>query len=108
MPIQVSPGDEVSGIDVDLTYAHSVTVRGRVVSEIPVKALRGSYVSLLPRDSFQGGVVGGNFGASVQDDLGNFEIRGVPPGSYVAFANLSDGARSYSGRALVDTASSNV
>ncbi|MGO8817596.1 MAG: carboxypeptidase regulatory-like domain-containing protein [Terriglobia bacterium] len=108
MPIQVSPGDEVSGIDVDLTYAHSVTVRGRVVSEIPVKALRGSYVSLLPRDSFQGGVVGGNYGASVQDDLGNFEIRGVPPGSYVAFANLSDGARNYSGHALVDTASSNV
>jgi protocatechuate 3,4-dioxygenase beta subunit len=109
MPIQVAPGDEVSGIDVDLTFAHSVTVRGRVVSEVPVKAaLRGSYVSLMPRDSFQGGVVGGNFGASVQDDLGNFEIRGVPPGSYVAFANLSDCARTYSGRALVDTASSNI
>jgi hypothetical protein len=107
-PIQISPGDEVSGIDVDLAFAHSVVVRGRVVSEIPVKALRGSYVSLMPRDSFQGGYMGASFGGAVQDDTGDFEIRGVPPGSYLAFANLSDGARTYSGRTLVETANSNV
>lgn len=107
-PIQISPGDEVSGVDVDLAFAHSVTVRGRVVSDIPVKALRGSYVSLMPRESFQGGYMGASFGGAVQNDTGDFEIRGVPPGSYVAFANLNDGARVYSGRAVVETASSNV
>jgi hypothetical protein len=106
-PVQVSAGDEVSGIDVELATAHSVSVRGRVVSEVPVKTLRSTYVSLLPRASFAG-FMGGNYGAPVQDDLGNFEIHGVPPGSYVLSAFVNDGNRSYSGRALVDTDGANA
>jgi hypothetical protein len=107
-PIRISPGDEVSGIDVDLELTHSVIVRGRIVTEVPVKTLRDTYVSLMPRPSLAGGYMGANYGGMVQDDMGNFEIHGVPPGSYVVFANLSDGGHTYSGRALVETGNANA
>jgi len=107
-PLEVSPGDEVSGIDVDLKSVHSVSIRGRILAEVPVKSMRGIYVSAMPRDSFRAGYVAANYGGGVQDEGGNFEIHGVPPGSYVLFAGLNDGNRSYSGRALVEAGDSNV
>jgi hypothetical protein len=85
-----------------------VTVRGRIVTEIPAKTLRGVYVSAMSRDSLRRGYGGASYGGGVQDDLGNFEIHGVPPGSYVLSAGLNDGIHFYSGRALVDVGNTNV
>jgi hypothetical protein len=107
-PVHVSPGDEVSGIDVDLDSVPSVVIRGRIATEIPVKTLRGLYVSLMPRDSARTAYAGSNYGAAVQDDTGNFELRGVTPGSYVLFANLNDGGHFYAGRALLEVGNTNL
>ena len=107
-PVQVRPGDEVSGIDVDLAAAHSVTIRGRVVPEVPVKTMKGIYVSVMPRSAFQGGFMSGTYGGVIEDDLGNFSIRAVPPGSYVVIINLNDGDRTYAGRTVVTTGNADV
>ncbi|MGO8790260.1 MAG: carboxypeptidase regulatory-like domain-containing protein [Terriglobia bacterium] len=107
-PVQVSPGDEVSGIDVNLEFAQGVTVRGRIVSEMPVKGFRGTWVSMMPRDSTRAGFAGSTYGGTAQDDEGNFEIHGVPPGAYVLFAALTYADRSYSGRALAEVGNANL
>lgn len=107
MSVEVSPGDEVSGIDVDLVPSRSVTVRGWVVTEFPARNLRGLYVSLTRRESFRG-YMGGSYGGAVMDEAGNFEIRDVPPGSYILFANVNDNGHFYSGHTPVEAADANV
>jgi len=106
--VEVQPGAEVSGIDVDLRQAHAVMVRGRVMVDGPVKALRGVYVSLAPRVAAEGGYPLSNFGAPVQKDSGDFEIRGVPPGSYNLSAVWNDGKRQLYGRVPVEVDNANL
>jgi hypothetical protein len=107
-PVQVEAGDEVSGINVELRLVHGVRVRGNVQSEGPPLPFQGVYVSLMPRDFGFMGYPMGNYGASVQDKSGSFEIHGVPPGSYFLSANWADGRRQYFGRAGVDVGSANL
>jgi Carboxypeptidase regulatory-like domain len=91
--VPVAPGEEVSGIDVDLERVQGVVIRGHIVSEVPASLLRGTYVSLMPRNPLLGGFVHTNYGGPVQDDKGDFEIPGIPPGSYIAFTALNDANR---------------
>ncbi|MGA2476778.1 MAG: carboxypeptidase-like regulatory domain-containing protein [Terriglobia bacterium] len=106
--VEVQPGAEVSGIDVDLRQAHTVMVRGRVMVDGPVKSLRGVYVSLAPRVAAEGGYSLSNFGAPVQSDSGDFEIRGVPPGPYDLSAMWNDGKRQLYGRVPVEVGNANL
>jgi hypothetical protein len=108
MVVEVQPGAEVSGIDVDLRQAHAVMVRGRVMVDGPVKSLRGVYVSLAPRVATEGGIPFSNYGAPVQKDSGDFEIRGVPPGSYNLSAMWNDGRRQLYGRVPVEVDNANL
>jgi hypothetical protein len=106
--VEVQPGAEVSGIDVDLRQAHAVMVRGRVMADAPLKSLRGLYVSLAPRVAAEGGYSLSNYSSSVQSDSGDFEIRGVPPGSYDLSAMWNDGKRQLFGRVQVEVGSGNL
>jgi hypothetical protein len=106
--VEVQPGAEVSGIDVDLRQAHAVMVRGRVMVDGPVKSLRGVQVSLEPRVAVEGGYSFSNFGAPVQGDSGDFEIRGVPPGSYNLSGMWNDGKRQLYGRIPVEVDNGNL
>jgi len=106
--VEVDPGVEASGIDVDIRQAHAVTVRGRVMVDGAVKSLRGNYVSLTPRASPEGGFSFTNYGGPVQNDLGDFEIRGVPPGPYNLSAFWSDGKRQLYGRVPVEVSNANL
>jgi len=105
--VVVDPGVEASGIDVDIRQAHAVTVRGRVMVDAPAKSLRGIHVSLMPRAS-QASYSLSNFGGNVQNDSGDFEIRGVPPGSYNLSAFWNDGKRPLYGRVPVDVSGANL
>ena len=105
--VEVEPGVEASGIDLDLRQAHAVMVRGRVMVDSPVKSLRGIYVSLMPRGA-EGSYSLSNYGGSVQNDAGDFEIRGVPPGSYNLSAFWNDGRRQLYGRVPVEVSNGNV
>ncbi len=111
-PVQVDPGDEVGGINVDLRLVRGVHVRGHVQSEgfaLSLEgALRGVYVSLTPRDFGSMGYPMGNYGTNVEDKGGSFEIHGVPPGSYLLSANWSDGRRQYYGCVNVDVGNANL
>ena len=105
--VEVAPGAESSGIDVDLRQAHAVAVRGRVMVEGSAKPTRNVFVSLNPRVA-QGSFSFQNYGAMVQGASGDFEIRGVPPGSYNIIAFWNDGNRQLGARVPVDVGSSNV
>jgi hypothetical protein len=80
-PVELRPGDEISGIDLNFVSLRSVQVTGRVlgVSSLPVT---GAQVSLV---SGSGGVIF-TAGQGSTDPKGGFEIRGVPPGSYELIA----------------------
>jgi len=105
--VEVEPGTEASGVDLDLRRVHAVVVRGRVMADGPVKSLRGIYVSLVPRGS-EGNYSLLNYGGSVQNDSGDFEIRGVPPGPYTLSAYWNDGRRQLYGRVPVEVSTANV
>jgi len=105
--VEVEAGAETSGIDVDLRQAHAVMVRGRIMVDGPVKSLRGIYVSLMPRAS-EGGYSLADYSGSVQNDSGDFEIRGVPPGPYNITAFWSDGRRQLGARVPVEVSNANL
>jgi protocatechuate 3,4-dioxygenase beta subunit len=108
--VDVQPGSETSGVDVDLRQAHAVAVRGRVMVDAPLKTLRGVFVSVLPRTA-EGNYSSSNYGSyggSVQDDSGNFEIRGVPPGPYNVVAFWNDGRRQLGAKVPIDVSSANL
>ena len=108
--VEVEPGSETSGVDVDLRQAHAVAVRGRVTVDAPLKTLKGIIVSLIPRSSEGNHSFSnyGNYGGSVEDDAGDFEIRGVPPGPYNAVAFWNDGRRQLGAKVPVDVNSANL
>jgi len=108
--VDVEPGSETSGVDVDLRQAHAVAVRGRVMVDAPMKTLKGIFVSLVPRSadgsySFSNSA---NYGSPVQDDSGNFEIRGVPPGPYNVVAFWNDGRRQLGAKVPIEVSSANL
>jgi hypothetical protein len=106
--IEVQAGAEVSGADVDVGEAHAVVVRGRVVVDGPVNLLRRINVLLSPHASSQGGYSFSDYSAPVQNDSGDFEVRGVPPGSYMLSASCSDGKRQLYGRIPVEVSGGNL
>lgn len=80
-PIELHPGDEITGIDLNFVSSHSVRVSGHVLN-----------TSSVPTKNAQLTLVGGSgsmtftVGQAATDAKGIFEIRGVPPGSYVLVA----------------------
>jgi protocatechuate 3,4-dioxygenase beta subunit len=80
-PLELHPGDEITGIDLSFITLHSVRVSGRVVN-----------ASSLPAKDAQVTLVGGSgtmtfaAGQASTDAKGAFEIRGVAPGSYTLIA----------------------
>ncbi len=106
-PLELGPGDEKRDVDLTLLPTPAVRLRGQVFNSITGKPAQGAYVSLTWREagtgfSFQYG------GASAQDAEGNFEIRGVPPGSYVLMAYWNDKNQQYFGRELIEVGTSAV
>jgi protocatechuate 3,4-dioxygenase beta subunit len=87
--LEVHPGDEVTGIDLSFVALRAVRVSGRVVSATSLPA-KDAQVTLV------GGSSGVTFaaGQASTDAKGFFEIRGVPPGSYVLMAEQFGNAES--------------
>ncbi len=81
--IELRPGDGVGGIDITLSPVHTVRVRGRITDAVGGKPARDVGVALMAQRGGMSFAVGH---VSVDKAKGTFEIRGVPPGSYVLFA----------------------
>ncbi len=105
-PIQVNPGDEISGIDIGLSQARSVHVRGRVV--VDGKAVNGVFVSLMRQSGDLAGLPLPPYGSGILDNNGGFEIRSVPPGAYLLTAGWSNQNKNYSGRMPLNVASADI
>ena len=96
LPIALKPGDELSGVDVQMRNAMTFTVSGHVVSMLPpgseVSAINRqtrpniAQLSILPRD---GTVLPDIFGLTIaaQPD-GTFQLTGLLSGSYDLIARL--------------------
>jgi protocatechuate 3,4-dioxygenase beta subunit len=81
-PLEVRPGDEIPGINLRLIAGRAVRVSGRLRTANGEPA-RGVSVNMIPRGLalFRGDQ---KFGGA--DEQGNFEIRGIMPGSYSVIA----------------------
>ncbi len=99
--LDVVPGADLRGIDFTLLPSAAVRVRGKVRG-----AGQGTMVMLMPADA--GAVFGGRLSTMI-DAEGNFEIRGVPGGSYVVTATRHvEGGRPFSARVPVQVGTSDV
>ena len=117
--VSVQPGAEVQQIDVDIKPVHAVTLRGRLVNQATGGCTQGGWVGLVPRspdtDSlsetmFRQYFPGARYNSAVQGPQGDFEIRGVPAGSYWAVANApgTGNGRQCQGRAAVEIGDSDL
>ncbi len=104
--IELHAGDEITGLDINFVSFRSVRVSGRVSSagSLPAKEVQVSLV---------GGSGGMTFsvGQATTDAKGNFEIRGVPPGSYTLVAEQygsTDPEKVMRGRSSVDVGETNL
>ena len=84
-PIDLGPRANYTGVDLMVVETRTVSVRGRVINGVTGR-LSGVSVTLLPRESIVGGPQRG-LSATVSE-TGEFEVRGVTPGSYDLIASL--------------------
>ncbi len=105
-PVDLHPGDEATGIDLNFVSMHSVRVSGRVLN-----------ANSQPEKSAQVSLIGGSgsstftVGQASSDAKGTFEIRGVPPGSYTLIAEQygnGDSDKVMRGRAPLEVGETNI
>ena len=84
-PIDLGPGANYAGVDLMVAETRTVSVRGRIINSVTGR-LSGVSVTLLPRESIVGGPQQG-LSATVSE-TGEFEVRGVTPGSYDLIASV--------------------
>ncbi|MGC9971592.1 MAG: carboxypeptidase-like regulatory domain-containing protein [Bryobacteraceae bacterium] len=106
-PLELRAGGEIQGVDFRLTRARTVRVRGRVLNAAAGRLERGIVVFLLPRGSGSG-ASGARTQNTVVDAQGNFEIRGVAPGSYVLSAYQADQQRRFFSRLPIDVGAASL
>ncbi len=98
VPIQIHAGDQLTDIDFRIIPVPAVTIRGQVVNVTGRGFRQGINVSLM-RQGAGGTYFQGN--TFVNQQQGTFELRDVPPGSYVLTAGQWDHGRQYSGRQML-------
>ena len=84
-PIDLRAGANYTGVDLMVAETRTVSVRGRVINGVTGR-LSGVSVTLLPRESVVGGPQRGP--SATVSETGEFEIRGITPGSYDLIASL--------------------
>jgi 5-hydroxyisourate hydrolase-like protein (transthyretin family) len=98
-PIEVSTGRRVTGIDVTLLRSRVFRVTGRLVNGPTAGRL-----TLVLSDAKNAGMRDCSIRTSTRDAAGDFEFRGVPPGSY----ELTVGDQSLQGRTSVVVGASDL
>ena len=111
-PIDVTPGAQLRNIDIALAKMHTVTVRGRVASEVgpPAGGENARRTNLNVMLSARNAMVAGggfNRGATVTPD-GTFELRGVTPGSYFVVGQANAQGKTFTARAPIEVGGTNI
>jgi hypothetical protein len=99
VPIEVAAGSQTRGIDVSIAKTRTVTVKGRVT---PANSTPLLY--LAPRSMF------GALSLKLVrvDAKGEFEIRGLAPGSYSLAGSVRQDGKMYSSSLPIDVGTSNI
>jgi hypothetical protein len=112
-PIDLTPGTQLHNIDIPLARMHTVMVRGRVVNEAgpPPGGENAPHTNLsvmLARNNAM--MEGGGFTRSnaMVTPQGNFEFRGVTPGSYFVVGLANTAKRTVSSRTPIQVGGSNL
>jgi protocatechuate 3,4-dioxygenase beta subunit len=108
--LDLTPGSQLQAADMVLRKARTVTVKGRVASEIP-GAVGAPVVRLGLQNGHDDSAAHSrrSLPAKINRTTGEFEIQSVTPGSYVAIAEVAQGGRGYFGIAnLTVTGSDNI
>jgi hypothetical protein len=112
VPADVGEGGEVPNIDIRLVKSRVFRVRGKVTGLPPAGEGGGGrrgmvQVILTPREGGRGGEV--NLSGQARGADGEFEIRNVPPGQYVAHTQTQGGGQpQYAAVTLVDVIGSHA
>ncbi len=104
--LDIVPGAQISGINMTLVRTQTVRIKGHVTVPMTGERRRNVNVMLMPRDNT--GFMMPRGIARVIDQAGNFQMRGVTPGSYVLRADANDGNQRYSGRLPIEVGRSNL
>lgn len=102
--LEISPGQELTGIDFTLRPQRTVRVRGRALA--PGGGRGATQVALWPRTP-RAPLRGRARESSVEPD-GTFELTGVAPGSYILAAMRNEENITYSAREAVEVGNSDV
>jgi protocatechuate 3,4-dioxygenase beta subunit len=111
-PIDVAAGAQLRNIDLQLAKMHTVTVSGRVTSEIRTPGVAENVartnlnVQLSARNTT---MVGGGFtrGTTVSPQ-GTFEFRGVTPGAYYVVGTAMTAGKNFATRTAIQVGGSNM
>ena len=104
--IDVTAGQQLLGLELRLSKARTVRVRGRVHNMTGVTGRAGMIrVSLTNRDTMFG--MGGNSTVATGPDS-RFEFGGLAPGNYTVSAALFDGQTGFGGRLDLTIGDSNI
>jgi hypothetical protein len=82
LQLALRPGDELGGMDMTLTPRHTFGIKGRVLDALTKAPNAESEVTLVAKE---GSIVPSPYHTTA-DAKGYFELRGIPPGDYVAVA----------------------
>jgi hypothetical protein len=107
VPVRISPGQEVGGMDIFLTLVHTVRIRGRVTSALSGQVVPGPSITLRWNDADNTGSVSAPVDVSY-DSHNNFEIKGVTPGPYLIVTAGADDGKALSGRTAINVGDSDV
>jgi hypothetical protein len=105
--LEVKSGDEALGMDLTMILQRTYRVRGRVANTIDTRARGEANVFLMPREP-GARMFGFMRNRATVNEKGEFEIRGVAPGSYYVNAMLFTDGQAYSARQPVEVAQSDV
>lgn len=103
--VETGVGTETQGIDIRMIKVQTVRVRGRVVNPFSTRPGR-TMVTLFPKgvQAFSST----DRRPAMVDRRGNFEFRGVAPGTYVLSANYFEGGNRYAAQVSLDVGRSPV
>jgi hypothetical protein len=104
--VEVAAGAELGNINLKLSKARTLRVRGHVSQTVTTGRLMIN-VSLTPRSGDTMAFLMMNRGRTA-DQRGNFELSGVAPGQYYLRASMAADNKGYSARVPVDVGSANV
>ena len=88
VPIRVSYGQELAGIDLYVRQARKLKLRGRVIDGVTGTVMHSANVTLERVDAAGTGTLPANATVNFDRD-GNFEIPSVSPGSYGVFVRAA-------------------